>query len=106
MPDIRSEITNRNFATNQNLRQFEVEDESDSSYHSHDHNDRVNAEQLKISEMEKKVAEARRTKISGKERLSEHAKRRIEMLCNISRMTKDVTIDGKKFSTYINLHEK
>ena len=97
MPDIRSEITNRNFPSTQNLRQFEVEDASDPSYHSHEHQD-IHAEQLKIAEMERKVAEARRAKVTGKERLSEQAKRRIEMLTNISRMTKDVTIDGNVYS--------
>ena len=97
MPDIRSEITNKNFPSAQGLKQFEVEDASDPSYHSHDHLD-VHAEQLRIAEMERKVAEARKAKLTGKERLSDQAKRRIEMLCNMSRMTRDVTIDGNVYS--------
>ena len=92
MPDIKSEITNRNFQSNQGLKQFEIEDASNPSYHDHD------SEGLRIAQMEQKITEARRAKASGKERLTEQAKRRIEMLCNISRMTKDVTIDGNVYS--------
>ena len=92
MPDIKSEITNRNFQSNQGLKQFEIEDASSPSYHDHD------SEGLRIAQMEQKITEARRAKASGKERLTEQAKRRIEMLCNISRMTKDVTIDGNVYS--------
>lgn len=47
-----------------------------------------------ISETEKQIMEARRLKREGKERLSEGARRRVEMLINMSRMTRDVVIEG------------
>jgi hypothetical protein len=47
-----------------------------------------------ISDTEKQIMEAKRLKREGKERLSEGARRRVEMLINMSRMTRDVVIEG------------
>lgn len=46
---------------------------------------------------EHQIKEAKQAKNSGRERLSVGARQRIEMLCNISRMHKDVDIDNTKF---------
>ena len=46
------------------------------------------------SEVEQQFAEAKRLKREGKERLSDGAKRRIEMLIGMTRLTRDVEIDG------------
>jgi len=51
----------------------------------------------KLAEFEHTIASARRDKVSGVERLSPAAKRRIEALCGMSRGTREVDIDGNKF---------
>lgn len=50
-----------------------------------------------LDHLERQVAEARRAKVTGKERLSHSAKERIAMLCGMSRGTKEVDIDGNIF---------
>lgn len=47
-----------------------------------------------ISETEKQIMEAKKFKRDGKERLTEGARRRVEMLINMSRMTRDVVLEG------------
>jgi hypothetical protein len=49
------------------------------------------------AELEREFREARKAKISGKEKLNEGAKRRLEMLLNMTRTTHDVNIDGNVF---------
>lgn len=51
-----------------------------------------------LADVERQVKIDRQSKASGKIRLNEGAKRRIEMLIGMSRLTKDVLIDGKTFS--------
>lgn len=51
-----------------------------------------------MSQKEKEIREARALKKSGKERLNEGAKRRIEMLVGMSRLNRTVELDG---NTYI-----
>lgn len=48
-----------------------------------------------FSEVEKQIMDAKRAKREGKERLSEGARRRIEMLIGMTRLTKDIDIDGR-----------
>lgn len=50
-----------------------------------------------ISTYEKQVQEARAAKVSGKERLSPAAVQRIKLLCNMTRVQKEVIINGQKF---------
>jgi hypothetical protein len=49
------------------------------------------------SEIEMQFAEAKRLKREGKERLSEGARRRIEILVGMTRLTRDFEIDGKLY---------
>lgn len=58
---------------------------------------RQNIKQESVREYEQKVSDARKVKASGKERLTDSARRRIEMLCGMLRCTKEVTIDGNVF---------
>lgn len=50
-----------------------------------------------LAAFEQQVSDARRARITGKEKLSASAKQRIEMLCGISRGVRSVDIDGNKF---------
>jgi hypothetical protein len=50
-----------------------------------------------INVVERKIAEAKTKRSSGASRLSEGAKKRIEMLCGISRNFKEVDVDGNQF---------
>jgi hypothetical protein len=49
------------------------------------------------SEMEREMLEAKRAKREGKERLSDGARRRIEMLIGMTRLTKDIDIGGNLY---------
>ncbi len=49
------------------------------------------------AQIEREIKEARKDKLSGKERLNEGAKRRIEILLNMTKVTQDVSIDGTIF---------
>jgi hypothetical protein len=50
-----------------------------------------------LSQIERAAREARQVRNTGKNRLSEAAKRRIEVLCEMSRVTRSVNIDGNIF---------
>jgi hypothetical protein len=50
-----------------------------------------------LSQIERAAREARQVRNTGKNRLSESAKRRIEVLCEMSRVTRSVNIDGNIF---------
>lgn len=50
-----------------------------------------------LSAVEQQMLEAKRAQREGKQRLSEGAKRRINMLIDMVRLTKDVDIDGKLY---------
>jgi hypothetical protein len=50
-----------------------------------------------ISEIEQQILEAKRAKREGQERLSDGAKRRIEMLIGMTRLSKDVEIGGQPY---------
>lgn len=51
-----------------------------------------------LQETERVIKEARVAKMHGKVRLNEGAKRRIEMLCGITRTTRTIDFDGQPFS--------
>jgi hypothetical protein len=54
--------------------------------------------QQQFADMEQNVKEARREKLSMMDKISDPAKRRIEMLANIGRSYKDVVLEGSTFS--------
>jgi hypothetical protein len=49
------------------------------------------------TEIENQMRDARKAKVSGKERLSEGARRRIEMLVGMTRLTRTVEIEGNTY---------
>ena len=51
-----------------------------------------------LYETERAIKEARVAKMHGKIRLNDGAKRRIEMLCGLTRSTRSIDIEGQKFS--------
>lgn len=51
-----------------------------------------------LYETERVIKEARVAKLTGKSRLSEGAKRRVEMLCGMTRSTRTIDLDGTVFS--------
>lgn len=50
-----------------------------------------------LTDVEKQIFEAKKAKREGKERLSEGARRRVEMLVGMTRLSKDVDIDGNLY---------
>lgn len=51
-----------------------------------------------LKEVEQRIKETKRQKFSGRERLSDVAKRRVEMLCGFSKNTRDINIDGDVYT--------
>jgi hypothetical protein len=92
MADIKSELGTKTFQSGNGMKQFEIEDAS------YNDGDQSQSSLQNIADLERKVQEAKRARSNGKERLSETAKRRIEMLCGMSRMDKEVEIDGNIYS--------
>jgi hypothetical protein len=88
MPNFESPISNKKF-TSKPLAEYDVPDESEMN---HFHQD--------PAEFEREIQAARTAKIAhltGKERIGEGAKKRIEMLLNMSRLTRAVEIDGNVY---------
>ncbi len=56
-----------------------------------------NVQMREISEGERQILEAKKAKREGKERLSDGAKRRIEILLGMTRLTKDIDIGGNLY---------
>jgi hypothetical protein len=50
-----------------------------------------------MSDIEKEIHTAKKAKREGKERLSDGARRRIELLIGMTRLTRDVDIDGQMY---------
>lgn len=50
-----------------------------------------------LEELESKMAVARKAKVTGRVRLTDSAKRRVEILCGLFKNTKEVDIDGNVF---------
>ena len=57
----------------------------------------VDVSERDSGDIEREIKEARQARKTGKERLSEGAKRRIEMLLNMTRNTREVVIAGNTF---------
>lgn len=125
MPGFKSDLTNKNFSSNK-LREIEVPDETEYGQQTFeatggdldfeamnnlmrsrglpDLDSKIQAEynarkqpQRNLKDLEQQVAEAKRAKFTGQEKLSHSAKQRIEMLLGTSRMFREVDIDGHKF---------
>lgn len=86
MSGFESKNFNKTFST-QPLREFTVgEPEEDPRT------------QMRPDELEANIREARRQKLENINKIEDAAKKRIEILANIGRLTKDVSIGGFKFS--------
>lgn len=118
MPKFESPLGNKQFA-GQPMKEFDVPDESGYTppqSHSHhpnqqnyvldeaalrDFNARMNptavSKQREISDVEKQVREAKNARRLGLERLSDGAKKRIEMLLGMTKLTRTVDIDGNQY---------
>src|SRR5579864_457486 len=117
MPEFKSPIGNKQFQ-GQPMRDLSVPD--DSGYdqpvrqpraHQHSHPDfdeqsmREFQSQMQtpvqmpreMTEAEARILEAKKAKREGRERLSDGAKRRIEILIGMTRLTRDVEVDGKAY---------
>ena len=85
MPTFDSPIGVKKFAA-QNLKEFNVPDESDQQFEEQDFN-----------QIEKDIKLAKEARRTGRERLSEGAKKRIELLIGMTRITRSVDLDGNIF---------
>lgn len=103
MPNYDSPIGSKKFSASP-LKEYEVPDESDG--HNHSSYDRDDHEfQMKMqreqerdpAEVEREIKAAREARRTGKERLGEGAKRRIEMLLGMTRTTHTADVDGTVF---------
>lgn len=125
MPKIDSPLGSKQFSV-QPMREFDVPDETEHEYRTEEHQNmspvmrrrgpsthgpqppvdldaamafqnRMQMEQEDPAEMERQIREARDAKRTGKERLNDGAKRRIEMLVGMSRGTREVILDGNAY---------
>lgn len=97
MPSYESPLGTKNFAGS-SMREYDVPDETEKSIM--DFQSRLHGDfQEELSEKEvKEFRAARQAKLSGKERLNDGAKRRIEMLIGMSRLTRSCELDGNSYS--------
>lgn len=117
MPSFDSPLGNKKFG-NSNLREVDVSDESEFDQKNIVNpvvrrresmpplnEESIQSLQAKLREFEKspdeierEIKEARRAKITGKERLNEGAKKRLEILLNMTRVSHTANIDGNTFT--------
>jgi hypothetical protein len=99
MPSFESPIGNKNFSTT-NLREFEVADESQDNMQKpmQRPQNSMHDEEQDVSKIEREIRAAREAKRTGKERLGDGAKRRIEVLIGMSRLKREVNIEGNVFA--------
>ncbi len=99
MPQFESTLGAKGFSGNSGLREYDVPDESpyteDRDFTNRMHMEKSDTELAKMEQEIKAAKEARRT---GKERLNEGAKRRIEMLLGMTKLTRSVELDGNIYS--------
>jgi len=114
MPEFKSSLGSKSFA-GQQLQEFDVPDEGEQNYSApprgrqfsnsppdmdsiREFQNRIEAEQQQdTGEFERQIKEAREVKRSGKERLNEGARRRIEMLIGMTRTTREVELLGNVY---------
>tara|TARA_R110000868_G_scaffold46524_5_gene153622 strand:- start:2247 stop:2858 length:612 start_codon:yes stop_codon:yes gene_type:complete len=93
MPSYESPLGKKSFGSS-SMKEYDVPDESNSDLQSRFQSDF----QEELSEQEQKeLREARKAKLSGKERLNDGAKRRIEMLIGMSRVSRSCELDGNSY---------
>lgn len=109
MVEFKSPLANKKFAT-QNMREVDVSDDS-GDYSTPTQNIPFDQEAMRdfqarmqpqaqvrnLGEVEKEIHEAKIARRQGKERLSDGAKRRIEILIGMTRLSKSVDIDGNVY---------
>lgn len=97
MPEIKSSIGGKSYqSAGMGMRQFEVEDASQYQENLRDRS--VESRMASVNDLESQILESKKARSQGRERLNESAKRRIEMLCGVSRMTKELEIDGNIYA--------
>lgn len=113
MPNFESPISNKKIAGG-TMRTFEVPDESGQEEYSQQYvrmdeesirnfQNQMNqqyvsqAQARSPAEIEKEIREARLAKAKGKEKISEGAKKRIELLIGMTRLTREAEIEGNTF---------
>jgi hypothetical protein len=117
MPEFKSPLGSKSFA-GQPMREFDVPDETGNSEEFapvmrrrgpalHGTQPPVNMQaaidyqnslqQEDPAELERQIREARLAKTTGRERLNDGAKRRVEMLVGMTRTTREVDLEGNKF---------
>jgi hypothetical protein len=105
MPNFESPISNKRFAATP-LKDIDIPDESENYSPRHSMNEssiremqmRMNHEDdREPSEIEREIKAAKEARRTGKERLSDGAKRRIEILLGMTRSIHKVDIDGNIF---------
>lgn len=96
MPSYESPLGKKSFGSS-SMKEYDVPDETEKSIM--DLQSRFqNDFQEEVSEQEmKELREARKAKLSGKERLNDGAKRRIEMLIGMSRVSRSCELDGNSY---------
>lgn len=78
------------------LREFEISDET--GYEPLPQVPQIPQNFSQISQVEQEIRDAREYRRTGKERLNEGAKKRIEMLLGMTRSVKDININNTNFS--------
>lgn len=115
MPNYDSPLGNKKFSSNVNLKEFDIPDGEElqqvagpssikrnglpqvDSDAIRNFQNRIEMNERNPAEIEREFQTAREAKITGRERLNEGAKRRIEMLVGMTRTTREVDIDGNQF---------
>jgi len=109
MANFDSPISKKQSIGNSNMREFVVDDQSgysDEDVSSYQFNQRVppvpqrpeQNYQSTVADHEYEIRKAREDKRLGRERISEGAKKRIEMLIGITRSVKEVDVEGTQFT--------
>lgn len=111
MPKFESSISSKQ-VTNQPMRDISVPDETNYTQHTRHYgqppiddaafnefqaNMQSPQNMRNVSAAEQEILLAKKAKREGKERLSEGARRRIEMLIGMTRLTKDIDISGQHY---------
>lgn len=110
MPNFESPLGKKNFS-GPAMREFDVPDESDYAnqrpsmidedsirqFHARSERQFGFSDDQELARTEQEIRAAREAKRTGKERLSENAKRRIDMLLGLTRSSREVTLEGNVF---------
>src|SRR5438445_13226 len=97
MPDNQSSFK-PSVGSRSTLREFNVGAPEDNIEQHPAYTQNMQTQEMSVQEMENLVKKAREEKLSGLSKISDSAKKRIELLADIGRLTKDVKIGGITFS--------